>query len=57
MMEEILSIYAGIGTLPQGMIYALDEAVPISTIVGTANTTLSGIVTVLQVSLMDYRRK
>ena len=38
-------IYAGIGTLPQGMIYALDEAVPISTIVGTANTTLSGIVT------------
>ena len=27
------------------MIYALDEVVPISTIVGTAGTTLSGIVT------------
>ena len=38
-------VYAGIGTLPQGMIYAGDEAVPISTIVGTAGTTLAGIVT------------
>ena len=37
--------YAGISTLPQGMIYAGDEAVPISTIVGTAGTTLAGIVT------------
>ena len=37
--------YAGISTLPQGMIYALDEVVPISTIVGTAGTTLAGIVT------------
>ena len=38
--------YVGISTLPQGMIYAGDEAVPISTIVGTAGTTLAGIVNV-----------
>ena len=37
--------YAGISTLPQGMAYVGDEAVPISSIVGTAGTTLAGIVT------------
>ena len=37
--------YAGISTLPQGMVYVSDEVVPISSIVGTAGTTLAGIVT------------